>query len=83
MPYSDKKGRINLEVRMHDGENREGTAYGTILRKPAMGRVRRLTDPGTYWVNVGGERLMLQDPHGSAHVFVTKFPRDMDEQGYG
>lgn len=83
MRHTNDKGQIDIEVRMHDGVNKGGTAYGTILRKPKMGSVQTLTNPGTYRVTVGGEHLMVHDPHGHAHVFVTNFPRDMDEQGYG
>lgn len=81
--YTNKQGQTDVEVRMQDGVNKGGTAYGTIQRRPKVGAVRRLADPGTYWISVNGERLKVEDPHGSAHVFVTKFPRDMDEQGYG
>jgi hypothetical protein len=82
MKYSDKKGRIDIEVRMHDGVNAEGTAYGSILRKPTWldDNCERAV------VSVGGRRLELHEPWGTngiAHVYVTAFPRDMDEQGYG
>ena len=82
MKHSDAKGRIDIEVRMHDGVNKTGTAYGVILRKPTWlddncERAR---------VSVGGERLHLHEPWSTndiAHIYVTRLPRDMDEQGYG
>jgi hypothetical protein len=79
MRYSNDKGQIDIEVRMHDGVNPEGTAYGSILRKPTF------TDENLERavVSVGGQTLKLNDPWGYAHVYVTAFPRDMDEQGYG
>lgn len=82
MKYSDDKGRIDIEVRMHDGVNAEGTAYGTLLRKPTWldDNFERAV------VSVGGKRLPLHEPWGSngmAHVYVTDFPSDMDEHGYG
>ena len=78
MSYSDDKGRISIEVRMHDGVNAEGTAYGTILRKPTLNEAwTRAT------VSVGGRRVEVHDLHNLAHVYVTEFPRDMDEEGYG
>ena len=79
---SDAKGRIDIEVRMHDGENAKGTSYGAILRKPTWidDNCERAV------VSVGGQRLPLHEPwgtNGMAHVYVTALPRDMDGYGYG
>ena len=75
MRHTNDRGQSDIEVRVHDGENAGGTAYGTIMRKVTEGK--------KHLVTVGGERLIVHDPHGYAHVFVRAFPRDMNEQGYG
>lgn len=52
------------------------TAYGTVER------VVSATLPSIHSARVGGQRLVVHEPHAACYVYVDKLPRDIDRRGY-
>ncbi len=50
------------------------TAFGTVERV--------VRDSRTHSCTIGGERVVVHEPHGACFVYVDKLPRDIDQRGY-